>query len=112
MAVSASAKNTGLSVKKVRRIADLVRGKSVEDALQLLRFLPSPVAAEVAKLVKSATANAENEIASQASDLRIVEIYAGDGPTVKRFRPRARGRVGRISRGNSRITVVVDEEEL
>ena len=89
---------------------DLIRGKYVEEALQILQFLPSPAAARVAKVVKSAAANAENELLARTSELRIVEIYANEGPRLKRFRARARGRVARIIRRNSHITVVVDEE--
>ena len=112
MAVSATAKNTGVSVKKVKPIIDLVRGKKVEEALDVLRFIPSPIAAQVAKLVRSATANAENELLSRANELRIVEVYANEGVRLKRIRARARGRAARITRRNSHITVVVDEEEL
>ena len=112
MAATATAKNTGLSVKKVKPILDLIRGKKVEEALGILQFLPSTAATLVAKVVRSASANAENELLSRASDLRIVEIYANEGARTKRFRPRARGRVARIVRRNSRITVVVNEEEL
>ncbi len=110
MAVRASVSNTGVSVKKVKRIIDLVRGKKVVEALQILQFLPSPAAYQVAKVVKSAAANAENELVARVSDLRIVEIYANEGPRMKRFRARARGRVSRIIRRSSHITVVVDEE--
>jgi large subunit ribosomal protein L22 len=110
LATNATAKNTGISVKKVKPVADLVRGKMVEEALEILQFMPSPVAAQVAKVVKSASANAENEQLWRTSDLRIVEIYANEGARLKRFRARARGRVGRINRRNSHITVVVDEE--
>jgi len=112
LASSATAKNTGISVQKVKPIADLVRGKNVEDALKLLHFMASPVAALVERVVRSAAANAENELATRTSDLRIVEIQAGEGPRTKRFRPRAKGRVGRVTRNNSRITVLVEEEEL
>ena len=111
MSVRAVSTNTGISVKKVKPIIDLVRGKNVDDALQVLRFLTSPVAERVAKVVKSAASNAENEIMARSSDLRIIEIYANEGPRLKRFRARARGRVARIIRRNSHITVVVDEEE-
>ena len=82
----------------------------VDDALNVLRFLPSPAAASVAKVVKSASSNAENELLSRAAELRIVEIYANEGQRTKRFRARARGRAARITRRNSHITVVVDEE--
>ncbi len=111
MPVRAVSTNTGISVKKVKPIIDLVRGKKVDDALQVLRFLPSPVAARVAKVVKSAASNAENELLARSSDLTIVEIFANEGPRLKRFRARARGRVAKIIRRNSHITVVVDEEE-
>ncbi len=111
MPVRAVSTNTGISVKKVKPIIDLVRGKKVDDALQVLRFLPSPVAARVAKVVKSAASNAENELLARSSDLTIVEIFANEGPRLKRFRARARGRVAKIIRRNSHITVIVDEEE-
>jgi large subunit ribosomal protein L22 len=109
--VRAVAKNTGISTKKVKLVIDLVRGRMVEDALRILEFMPSPVAAKVTKVVKSASANAENELLVRPSELRIVEIYAGEAPRLKRFRARARGRFGRVIRRNSHITVVVDEEE-
>ena len=111
MPVRAISTNTGISVKKVKPIIDLVRGKNVDDALQVLRFLTSPVAARVAKVVKSAASNAENELMARSSDLQIIEIYANEGPRLKRFRARARGRVARIIIRNSHITFVVDEEE-
>ena len=111
MPVRAISTNTGISVKKVKPVIDLVRGKNVDDALQVLRFLTSPVAARVAKVVKSAASNAENELMARSSDLKIIEIYANEGPRLKRFRARARGRVARIIRRNSHITVVVDEED-
>ncbi len=111
MAATATAKDTGISVKKVKPIIDLVRGKNVDDALAILQFRPGPVAARVSKLVRSATANAENELAARTSDLKIVEIYANEGARLNRFRARARGRVAKIRRRNSHITVVVDEQE-
>ncbi len=110
MAASATAKNTGISVKKIVPIADLVRGKTVEEAMQILRFMTSPAAAEVAKAVKSASANAENEMVARAADLKIIEIYANEGPRLKRFRARARGRAARINRRSSHVTVVVEED--
>ena len=99
-------------MNRLKPIVDLVRGKKVDEALQLLEFLPSPAAARVAKVVKSASANAENELVARTSDLRIVEIYAGEAKRAKRIRARARGRAARITRRNSHITVVVDEEEV
>ena len=112
MAVSATEKDTGISAKKLKPIVDLVRGKRVEEALQMLDFQPSPAAARVAKVVRSATANAENELLARSSELRIVEIYANEGPRLKRLRARARGRAARIIKRSSHITVVVDEEDV
>lgn len=105
----ATAKNTGLSVKRVRPVVDMVRGMYVDEALNVLQFMPSPAARAVAKVVRSANANAESEILF-GEDLRIVDIFANEGPRTKRFRIRARGRTARITRANSHITVVVDQE--
>ncbi len=84
----------------------------VEDALDMLSLMPSPVAARVAKVVKSASANAEAELLGSASDLRIVETFANEAPTLRRFRARAKGRVARIKKRSSDITVVIDEVTL
>ena len=88
---------------------DLVRGMYVEDALDVLSVMPSPVAARVAKVVKSASANAESELLGSTSDLRIVETFANEATTLKRFRARARGRAARIKKRSSDITVIIDE---
>ena len=112
MPVQATVSNTGISVKKLGRILDLIRGKSVDEAIQILQFLSSPAADRVAKVVKSAAANAENELLARTPDLAIVDTYANEAPRAKRFRARARGRVNRIVRRSSHITVVVDEKEL
>ena len=110
MGIRAKSSNTGISVKKLKPIVNLVRGMKVEEALTTLRFMPSPAAPKVAKTVKSAASNAENELMARTEDLKISEIFANEAPRLKRFRARARGRVGRISRRSSHITVVVDEE--
>jgi len=109
--VKATVSNTGISPKKVRPTMDLVRGKKVDEALIILKFMPSPTARCLEKVISSAVANAENELQTQRSDLRVVEIYAGDAPQTKRFRARARGRAGRILRRSTHLTVVLDEEE-
>ena len=109
--VRAVAKQLGASQKRLKPILDLVRGQRVDDALNTLRLLPSPWAKSVAKVVESAAANAENELTARSSDLRVVEIYANEATRTKRFRARARGRVARIVRRSSHITVVVDEED-
>ena len=111
MSIKAKSKNTGISVKKLKPIVNLVRGMNAAEAITPRRFMTSPAAARGAKTVKSAVSNAENEIMSRSEDLRIVEIFADEGPRLKRFRARARGRVGRINRRSSHITVVVDTEE-
>lgn len=111
MEVRAMAKDTGISPRKVRPLVDLVRGKKVDEALTLLQFAPTPTARVVAKVVKSAVANAENNFQMEPADLRIVSIFANEARTLKRFRPRARGRANRILKRSSHITVVVSEEE-
>jgi large subunit ribosomal protein L22 len=110
MAIRAVAKNTGVSVKKMKLIVDLVRGKRVDEALDILRFLPSPAARQVARAVKSAASNAEGELLARTSDLKIVAIYADEGPRLKRFTARPRGRAAKIIKRSSHVTVVVDEE--
>ncbi len=113
MEASANHKYVRGSPRKVRLIADLVRGKSVEDALAMLSIMPQKAAKQVGKAVKAASANAENNHDMVASELRIARIFANEGPTLKRFRPRARGRVSPLLKRSSHITVVVsDEEEL
>lgn len=112
MAVTATTTNTGYSVKKVRRLLDLVRGRTVAEALNILEFMPSPIAAQVAKVVKSASANAENELVSSSPlEMRIVETYANMAPKLLRFKARARGRGTRIIRRSSHITVVIDGKD-
>jgi len=111
MAVKAVVKNVSISPKKMRRILSTVRGKKVEVALEILRFLPSPAAKAVAKVVKSAANNAENNNMMAQGDLKIVAIKADHGVTMRRTRARARGRANRILKKSSHVTVLVDEEE-
>ncbi len=111
MEVRAIAKDTGISPRKVRPLVDMVRGKSVDEALNLLRFVPSPTARVVTKVVKSAAANAESNFQMSPADLKIVSVYVDGARMMKRFRPRARGRVSPIQKGSSHITVVVAEQE-
>ncbi len=111
MEVRAVAKETGISPRKVRLLVDMVRGKKVDEALTLLRFTPTPTARAVAKVVKSASANAENNFQMTPSDLRIVSIFTDEARTLKRFRPRARGRANPILKRSSHITVIVAEQE-
>jgi len=107
--VKAVAKQIGASTKRLKPILDTVRGKGIDDALDTLSLLTSPWAKPVAKVVKSAAANAENNMFMGRDGLRIVQITADQATPLKRFRPRARGRMGRITKRASHITVVVDE---
>ena len=111
MEVRAVAKNTGISPRKVRLLVDMVRGKKVDEALTMLNFTPSPTARVVAKVIKSAAANAESGFQISPLDLRIVRIFADEAQTLKRFRPRARGRASPILKRSSHITVIVAEQE-
>jgi len=111
MKVRAVAKDTGISASKVRPLVDMVRGRKVDEALTLLRFAPTPNARLVAKVVKSAAANAENNYQMLPSDLKIVSIFADEAQTLKRHRPRARGRTSAINKHSSHITVIVADKE-
>lgn len=110
MRVRATTKYVRSSPQKTRLVVDLVRGKSVKDALAILRFTNKSVALDVAKTVKSAAANAENNFEMDSDDLYIAEIYADDGPSFKRLRAASKGRGNRIVKRTSHITVVVDEK--
>ncbi len=107
--VQAVAKQIGASRKRLKPLLDLVRGQSVTDALNTLSLMSSPWAKQVYKTVHSAAANAENNMMMDRDDLKIVRITADQATPLKRFRPRARGRMGRITKQASHITVVVDE---
>ncbi len=110
MEVRAVAKNIRVSPRKVRPLIDMIRGKKVETALTMLKFTPTPMAQVVAKVVKSAAANAENNFQMSPADLKIVSTYVDEARTMKRFRPRARGRVSPILKRASHITVIVAEQ--
>ena len=111
MAVQAIAKNIRIAPSKLRPVLNVVRGKAVEEAIQILNFLPSPNAKEVMKVVQSAAANADANHMMARPDLIITAIYADLGISMKRYRAHARGRAGRIVKRSSHITVVVDEKE-
>jgi len=111
MEVRSFARNAGITPKKARVILDEIRGKRVDEAMSLLRFMPTPHARLVAKAVRSAVANAENNYNLQPRTLRVTKAFAGDGMVYKRMRPRARGRADQMRRRRSNITIVVSEEE-
>ncbi len=99
-----------MSPQKVRLVLDVVRGKAVKEALTILQFLPQKAAIPVAKALKSAAANAENNFNMDPDDLVITKVSADEGRMLKRWRPRARGRVNQILKRSSHITVVVAEK--
>ena len=107
-AVQAVAKQIGASPKRLKPILDLVRGKSVDQAVDTLGLLSSPWAKVVSKVVQSAAANAENNLMMNRESLKIIRISADQAKPLKRFRPRARGRIGRILKRSCHLTVVVD----
>ena len=111
MRVSATAKYLRGSTRKARLVTLAIRGKRVEEAAALLRFMPQHAARDVALVLKSATANAENNHNLSAEDLYIVDAIANEGPTMKRWRPRAQGRAFPIHKPMTHITVVVEDRE-
>jgi large subunit ribosomal protein L22 len=104
----AKARFVRVSPTKARRVINLVRGKSVSEALDILRWAPQAASLPVAKVIASAAANAQNNNGLDPATLVVASVYADDGPTAKRIRPRAQGRAFRIRRRTSHITVVVE----
>jgi large subunit ribosomal protein L22 len=104
----AKARFVRVSPTKARRVIDLVRGKSVTEALDILRWAPQAASEPVAKVIASAAANAQNNNGLDPATLVVATVYADDGPTAKRIRPRAQGRAFRIRRRTSHITVIVE----
>ncbi len=111
MEITASAKRIRCSPRKARLVVDAVRGKRVMDAISVARFLPNKSAEDVERLLKSVAANAENNYDLDPEDLWIKSIYADDGQSYRRFKPKARGRVGRIIKRTCSITVVAEDRE-
>ena len=109
MEVRASIQRVRVSPRKARLVLDPIRGKRVMDAIALTRFMPNKTAFEVNKLLRSVAANAENNYDMDPEDLWIKAIYADDGPSFRRFKAKARGRVGRIIRRNTHLTVIAEE---
>ncbi len=97
-----------VSPTKARRVIDLVRGKSVSEALDILRWAPQSASEPVAKVIASAAANAQNNNGLDPATLVVATVYADEGPTAKRIRPRAQGRAYRIRKRTSHITVIVE----
>ena len=109
MEVKAAAKYVRISPQKVRKLVDAVKGKPVEDGLNLLKFMPQKAASIVEKTIRSAVANADQIPDIDVDSLVILNITADQGPTLKRFKARARGRGTRILKRTSHITVILSE---
>lgn len=107
---TAHARHVRLAPRKVQLVLDLIRGKQVGDAIAILRHTPKSSSPVVEKLLNSAIANAENNFSLDANKLVISQAYANQGPTLKRFRPRAQGRASSIHKRTSHITIVVSEK--
>ncbi|ORB66798.1 50S ribosomal protein L22 [Mycolicibacterium tusciae] len=105
---TAVARFVRISPTKARRVIDLVRGKSVTEALDILRWAPQSASEPVAKVIASAAANAQNNEGLDPTTLVVATVYADEGPTAKRIRPRAQGRAFRIRKRTSHITVIVE----
>ena len=111
MQVSATAKYLRGSTRKARLVVQAIRGRSVEEAAAVLRFMLQHAAKDVARVLKSATANAENNLNMAADELVVLDARADEGPTIKRWRPRAQGRAFPIHKPQTHITVTVGNRE-
>ena len=108
----AIAKYVRISPRKVKIVADLIRNKNVDEALAIVKFTPKASSEIIEKLLKSAIANAENNHGMKHEKLYIAEIFANQGPTLKRIRPAAKGSAVRIRKRTSHITIVLKEKEV
>lgn len=107
----ATLKFARISARKVKIVADLIRGKNIDEALSIVKFTPKASSEIIEKLLKSAIANAENNHGMKHENLYVAEIFANQGPTLKRIRPAAKGSAVRIRKRTSHITIVLKEKE-
>ena len=105
----ATLKYARISARKVKIVADLIRGKKADEALAIVKFTPKASSEIIEKLLKSAIANAENNHGMNRGNLIVSEIYANQGPTMKRIRPAAKGSASRIRKRTSHITIKLRE---
>lgn len=110
MEVAAKLRGAGMSAQKARLVADQIRGKSVEEALDLLTFSTKKGAALIKKVLESAVANAEHNEGADVDELKVSTIFVDEGLTMKRIRPRAKGRADRILKRTCHITVQVADQ--
>ena len=111
LSASATLKYARISSRKVKIVADLIRGKSADEALAIVKFTPKASSVIIEKLLKSAIANAENNHGMKHDKLYVAEIYANQGPTLRRIRPAAKGSAVRIRKRKSHITIVLKERD-
>ncbi|MBM7588300.1 large subunit ribosomal protein L22 [Bacillus pakistanensis] len=111
MQAKAVARTVRVAPRKVRLVVDLIRGKQVGEAVAILKHTPKAASPVIEKVLKSAVANAEHNYDMDVNNLVITEAYVNEGPTLKRFRPRAMGRASQILKRTSHITVVVSEKK-
>lgn len=111
MEVTAKLKNAALSAQKGRLIVDMIRNKDVSQALDILKFTPKKGADLVYKLLQSAIANAENNEAADIDELKVGTAFVDEAPTLKRMRPRAKGRGNRILKRTCHITIKLSDED-
>jgi len=110
MEAKAHARSVRISARKVKLVIDLIRGKQVGEAIAILRHTPKSASPVVEKLLNSAIANADHNYSMDVNSLFVSEVFVNQGPTMKRFRPRAMGRASRINKRTSHITLVVSEK--
>ncbi|MDQ0091823.1 large subunit ribosomal protein L22 [Paenibacillus anaericanus] len=110
MEAKAHARSIRIAPRKAKLVIDLIRGKQVGDAIAILRHTPKAASPIVEKLLNSAIANAEHNYSMDVNKLVVTEVFVNQGPTMKRFRPRAMGRASRINKRTSHITLVVSEK--
>ncbi|MEN8260262.1 MAG: 50S ribosomal protein L22 [Pseudomonadota bacterium] len=111
METSAKLSNAPISAQKARLVADQIRGEPVESALNTLRFSTKKAAGMIKKVLESAIANAEHNEGADVDELRVTTVFINEGPTLKRFKPRAKGRANQILKRTCHITVKVAEFE-
>mgnify|MGYP001005155548 CR=1 FL=1 len=111
MEAKAVAKYIRISPRKARQVMDLIRGKDVREALAILKFTPNKGAELIEKVLKSAVSNAEHNYEMDVDSLVVSRCYVDEGPTLKRFKPRAMGRADAIRKRTSHITVIVSEKK-
>ena len=111
MQAKAVARTVRIAPRKVRLVVDLIRGKQIGEAVAILIHTPKAASIVVEKLLKSAAANAEHNYEMNIENLVISEVFVDEGPTLKRFRPRAMGRASAINKRTSHITLVVSEKK-